>query len=658
MAGSLFLSTKNVFHTKGSVGRIAGPVLTFDLVVNGTPRVELLEAAALEFWKPYFLGIPQAIWFRRAVREPGTPDIASWAAALVVGLQWVAGDPVGPGRVLEAHRGGYSIVVPVGRRSVVEAALPLALRILMLWQRDPAPTSEELTDLLSQVDNWLGEHKSQAVNNTIFRLIMAARARNVPVDLLPTGDCSFGWGMAARRLGDTTVNSPHGPGVYQSWLRQVLADASFPVNRTFLGATPDQIADGAADFRHPLYLSPLIDAAADWVQSQVGSPERLLPLAKQRFSLKHELLLLQEKPAGDIHQCLLVRGKLQLCLREKPKHVDRTVYRSYDDLTLTVHTANREMLERAAEVLALDVVMITVHSVDVSRPFDESAGNPGRIMECLPPRSFPAILLNQARLDTAWMIVSNLLGNDTARVPICAISGSFGSATTSRMLMFIWSAVGRQAALVAASGTWLGESLLSHAKPMPVSAVPGLLRHPKVGALVFEVPESGLVGDGHPVDTYDVACLMNFQAGHALQRGRDVVERLAREKGLVVEPATGAVVVNADDDVCTAQLPRAGCKRVILVSASGLENAALKAHQVVGGEIVGLEVREQRTWAVLRQARSTTPVMPLDEIPATEGGLIRSVMEQALFAIAVAVGHDIDLGIIRKGLQHFTTERY
>ena len=134
------------------------------------------------------------------------------------------------------------------------------------------------------------------------------------------------------------------------------------------------------------------------------------------------------------------------------------------------------------------------------------------------------------------------------------------------------------------------------------------------------MPRKGLIPFGHHCDRYDVAALLNVQDDHIGVDGIETIEQMAELKAEVLERATGAIVVNAEDPLCLAMRARAG--RPVILVARTPDVAAVDEHRRAGGEAAVIDQRHERRWIVLAAGGSDTAVMPLDDIPATRSGLL------------------------------------
>jgi cyanophycin synthetase len=220
------------------------------------------------------------------------------------------------------------------------------------------------------------------------------------------------------------------------------------------------------------------------------------------------------------------------------------------------------------------------------------------------------------------------------------------------MLHHIWQATGKCCGVTTTSGTWIGDAMVGREN---LSGLPGaklLLGDPSVEAAVLEMPRKGLAIFGQATDRYDVAALTNVQDDHLGTLGVQTLDQMALLKSRVLEQATEAIVVNADDERCLAVRHRSRCKRHILVSRNE-NNAALKHHLSQGGEAVFLIQSERINWICLAKGDSTLRLMTTESIPATMEGLLQFNETNAMFAVALAWAQKIELDMIVKALKSF-----
>lgn len=320
------------------------------------------------------------------------------------------------------------------------------------------------------------------------------------------------------------------------------------------------------------------------------------------------------------------------------------------DVTGIVHPDNRMLAERAARLVGLDIAGIDFISSDISDSWHETGGC---VIEVNAQPGLRVHWICESGRDIHGEIVDWLFTGKSSRIPTAAITGTNGKSTTALMLHHIWKETGKVSGVCTTSGVWIGDELVSDRN---LSGFPGgriLLEDPGVEAAVIEMPRKGLVVMGHPCDRYDVAAFLNVQDDHIGVDGINSMEEMLLLKAEVLERATNAVVVNAEDALCLKALGRVPDLRHILVSMER-SNPALTEHLERGGAGVFRGSRGGMPWIVFADSNGEIPVLPLDEIPATMNGLLRYNQSNALFAAALAWAQDLEPDNVRRALSTFS----
>jgi cyanophycin synthetase len=319
------------------------------------------------------------------------------------------------------------------------------------------------------------------------------------------------------------------------------------------------------------------------------------------------------------------------------------------DVTAMVHPDNRSVAERAARIIGLDIAGVDFLCPDISRSWREAGG---AICEVNAQPGFRPHWLSDPGRDINGEVVDWLFRDKTPRIPTVAITGTNGKSTVARMLHHIWMTSGRIAGVCTTQGVWVGHELVSDHN---LSGFPGakiLLDDPVVEVAVIEMPRKGLIRFGHACDRYDVAVLLNVQDDHIGVDGINSLEEMAWLKAEVLERASRAIVVNADDPLCLAMRSRTGAPRHILVSRNA-QTPALRMHLDEGGHGVFVQLHYGHPWLVFAEGAVQTPLMPLADIPATMNGLLRFNEFNALFAAALAWAGGVSSDNIRAALSTF-----
>lgn len=319
-----------------------------------------------------------------------------------------------------------------------------------------------------------------------------------------------------------------------------------------------------------------------------------------------------------------------------------------EDATPLIHPDNRLVAERAARILGLDIAGVDFLCPDISRSWREVGGG---ICEVNAQPGFrPHWLCNPDR-NVNGEILDILFAQRPPRIPTAAITGTRGTTAVAQMLHHIWLQAGRRAGLACARGIRLGEEWI-HPEPVPPvhAACRMLLPDTDLQSLVLEISDTELMRDGHPLDRYGVAALLNVQDDQPGVAGQDSLATTQQLRARTLRRATQAVVVNADDARCLEMSRQARLPRKVLVSASA-DNPAVLAHCQAGGQAVYTLSRDTVDWVCLATGERTQLLMPMDDIAPASSGSPALVAENARFAIALAWAQGIAPDPIRNAMR-------
>ena len=495
---------------------------------------------------------------------------------------------------------------------------------------------------------------------------------------------------------------------------RLLSSMAMPVPRFVLVSTFEQALQGARRLGWPVVIKPSNQDQGTAVVPGIRGEAALRAAFEQASRYSPGAVLLEQHVAGDDFRLLVVGGKMLMATQRVPAGVqgdgrqtvrdlveqtNRDPWRGRDkrsllisleldseadgclaeqglqpdsvpeparfvrlrrtanistggtarDVTARVHPDNRALAERATRIMGLDIAGVDFLCPDISRSWREVGG---AICEINAQPGFRVHWLGEPGRDINGEVLDQLLPDQPLRIPTAAITGTNGKSTVAMMLHHIWLAAGRVSGVTTTAGTWVGRELVTDQN---LSGYPGarqLLLDPAVEAAVLEMPRKGLIVFGHACDRYDVAALLNVQDDHIGADGIVTMEQMAELKAEVLERATQAVVVNAEDERCLAMRARAACPRHILV-ASDDRVPALRQHLEAGGEGVFVQRHERQPWIVLARGAEQNLLMPLHDIPATMDGLLRCNVSNALFAVALAWAQALPLDTIRTALAGF-----
>jgi cyanophycin synthetase len=331
------------------------------------------------------------------------------------------------------------------------------------------------------------------------------------------------------------------------------------------------------------------------------------------------------------------------------------------DVTDDLHSDNRDLFERAAQVIGLDVAGLDVITSDITRPLSKVGGGiievnagPGFRMHLEPSEG--------RRRNVARPVIDLLFPKRVpCRIPIVAITGTNGKTTTSRMVTHILSRHGMRVGLTTSTGIYIGGRITQYGDTTGPKSARTVLRDPTIEAAVLETARGGILREGLGFDRCDVGAVLNISDDHLGIKGVETVEDMARIKRLVVEvvEADGASVLNADDPL-TARMRRHASGKLILFSMDGGSQATrlVRRHIEEGGTAVVREdgIGGDRIVVYEGGTAGYKHLMWAHEIPATLNGAARFNIQNALAATAIALGLNIPAETISEALGTFVTD--
>jgi cyanophycin synthetase len=324
------------------------------------------------------------------------------------------------------------------------------------------------------------------------------------------------------------------------------------------------------------------------------------------------------------------------------------------DMTDVVHPDNREMAQRAAGAIGLDVAGIDFITPDISRSHREVGGAicevnaaPGFRMHVAPTEGVSR--------DVAGPVMDMLFPPGTpTRIPIASITGTNGKTTTSRMVAHILKMSGHTVGLCTTDGVYIdGERTVPGDMTGPVSAQM-VLRDPSVDAAVLETARGGLLRSGLGYRSNNVGAVLNVSGDHLGIGGIDTVEQLAALKRIVVEVSRDCAVLNADDQLCLAMADYSQAKRIAYVTQNP-KHELVREHIRAGGAACVLEDGINGQMITIYDKGSHIPLLWTHLIPATLEGKALFNVQNAMFAALITWVMDIKVDNIRLGLRTFDT---
>ncbi|MEM9593336.1 MAG: cyanophycin synthetase [Acidobacteriota bacterium] len=324
------------------------------------------------------------------------------------------------------------------------------------------------------------------------------------------------------------------------------------------------------------------------------------------------------------------------------------------DVTDLVHPDNREMAQRAAQAIGLDVAGVDFLTEDISQSYRQAGGGICEVNAAPGFRMHVAPSEGKSR-DVAGPVMDMLFPpGRPSRIPIAAITGTNGKTTTTRMVAHIFKMTGKKVGMTTSDGVYVDGNLTVEGDMTGPQASRMVLRDPSVEVAVLETARGGLLRRGLGFRRSNVSAVLNIAADHLGLRGIDTLEQLAEIKRTVAEVARDTVVLNADDPLCLQMADYTEAEHICYVTMNP-QNALVREHLRAGGRAAVLEEGINGEMITLFDHGAHLPLLWTHQIPATLDGKATHNVQNALFAAAVAFSMGAKLEDMRQGLQTFDT---
>ncbi len=545
------------------------------------------------------------------------------------------------------------------------------IRLLLEAPRDADGFRVGTGELLTQL-HALGEFAaSRRPSPTGAAMIAAARELNIPVihlDRAPLVDESaepplarrgliqLGWGIHGRQVRETATDAVPEQ-IYallndREWAQEHLARSGVAVPRR--GAELQNTNSARRAARHalrigyPVTIRPRYRAEGRSAPTALADENGVIHAFDELRSQGVRQVLVEPQLPGSRFRVLVIGDQAvgSMCV---PTAAEANPAAAPEPVELPM--ALQRTAVRAAESLRLPIAEVEIIG-DPSRGGDE-----GVVVDLDPAPSLTPFGLDgeELPLTVAHRFLAQILpGNGTGRIPTCAITGTNGKTTTSRMVARILAQAGRRVGLACTDGIYIDGKAVRTATASGISGAVMVFLQRNVDFAVLETSRGTLAQRGLAFERCDVAACINIASDHLGEDGIETLEELARLKRVVVETASRCAVLNAEDPLCVAMLPFVTANEVVLVSTTA-GSAGLDAHLARGGRAVVVHTRPGGRTITLQERGGTTAIVAVDEIPATWKGAAAHNVENATFATALALGLGIEPPIIREALSGFAS---
>lgn len=644
----------------------------------------------------------------------GPIPVLRWVVALTIALQRWAGDPVWQGRVVRVNGSSATIAIPWARESVVRTAVQFALRYLILNGQPSEPSPQDRVAFNTDLDQWIDAAQARGLAPNTLRFAWAARARNMPVTMLP-GMIQLGWGSNAERLDSSFTGHTSVIGTrlardkFQT--KAILQKFGLPVPPGTIVRSWEEALSCTRNLGWPVVVKPSNQDQGAGVTANIKDEVALRRAYEAAHGLSPGAVIVERHIMGNDHRMLVVGGRLMITTRRTPASV---VGDGTSTVRQLVDRANLDPRRGQAKRSMLIALALDEEAVDCLS--DQSLTT-----DSIPAAGQSVGLRSTGNISTGGTAddVSHLVHPDNRRLAERAarylgldIAGvDFLSPDISRSWHEVGGAVCEVNAQPGFRVHWLGNperdlngeilDWLFRDKParIPTTAISGTHGKTTVARMLHHIWMTSGANAG--------VCTT-----HGVWVGEDLVTRqnLSGQPGgeiLLADPSVDAAVIemprkalihsghpcdrydvaallNVQDDrpgpdgvndpeamarLKAEVLQRASVAAVVngddplalaMIQHAGTDRhilvlrdpggAALTAHLARGAEAVFLRDHREQPWIAYSVGLTEHLIMPVHEIPATLKGALRYNEVNALFATALALAHGIPAETIRRAL--------
>ena len=318
-----------------------------------------------------------------------------------------------------------------------------------------------------------------------------------------------------------------------------------------------------------------------------------------------------------------------------------------------IHPSIIDTAMAISERLEFVPVAIKLETPDITRPLTQTGGlildfDLAPDLDMLLGKT-KDLLVSAATDLVDWLIPDSA----SATMPIIAITGTNGKTTSSRMVSHILHESGRKPGLVCTDGIFLDGKQVSHDDAGAFIGHARALTSPQVDVAVLETHHRGIAVRGFAFEHCHVAVCLNVTAEHLAKGEIETLEEMAGVKCALLERASHAAVLNADDSNCVNMLKYLDAERICLVSLhSGIEQLR-KLVTSDNAMFCVLENIEGHQWLIIYDRDERSGLIRVDQIPATFGGTASFNVSNAMHAAAATYLVGTSIEHIRTALAGF-----
>jgi cyanophycin synthetase len=330
-------------------------------------------------------------------------------------------------------------------------------------------------------------------------------------------------------------------------------------------------------------------------------------------------------------------------------HSGATTIARFDD----IHPDNAELARQAAMIIGLDIAGVDLITPDISQSMRMT---PGAIVEVnsrpgLRSATYP--IEGPARNVSGDLMEMLFPTGQPCRVPIVAVTGTNGTATTCRIIAHILKTSGHKVGLACSGGIYIDGTELGPGDKSGRINAQKVLRNPTIDYAALEAPRGEILRSGLDFERCDVAVVTNDAGDYIGHDGVDTLADLAAVMSVLPGAVVpdGATVLNADSKWTVEMAQQANGE--IIFFGMDEENPVIRKHLREHGKAVVLSRTRRGEEIMILKHRRKRSLLLAHQIPATCEGHVRVGITNAMAAVAAAIAREVPLEHIRLALQTY-----
>lgn len=569
-------------------------------------------------------------------------------------LQNLAGVPGGFGKAREtSERGIYKVVVSAWQEDVTRSSLEEARDLVM------AAIEDRPFDVVAAVERLRELAASRVLGPSTACIVAAAedKDRRIPSMRLSSDNLvQLGYGVHQRRIwaAETDLTGAIAEGIARDpdLTYQLLVTCGLPVPKRSLVQNANEAWDVAQDMGLPVLVKPSDHGPCD--RGVKAFTENEIKTAYRNIAAHGDQVIVEKIVPGKLYRLLVVGGNLVAAARLDAGVGSSNLPNAATDVTSEIHPVTTEAACLAAKIVGLNIAGIDIVLADLDLPISVSNGAitgvhaaPGLITHLQPASGSPR--------PVGRAIIESLFPNgDDGRIPVVGVSGSRGTTVVARMVAEFLRLSGKQTGLACGDGLFFNRRRVETSDCANWHSGRRILMNPSIEAAVIENSGDVILGQGLSYDRCQVGVVTEIlPEDHFGRYYIDTSEKLfqvMRTQVDVVLPQ-GVAVLNAEDEMVLNMAPL--CDGEVILFSLDPALPAITNHLEDGGRAV--TVCDGNLMLMVNPEEKIL-IASLINIPFLSNIGEPFFQTSLLAAVAAAWALDIDIHVIRTGVETFSSE--